>query len=182
MEFMPPRIISRYDAHPGPKPQYAPNSYNPAFASHGMKYAPKLSPQIMGSPTMKMMNAEEREATRGQVWHKGGYPINTPPAGSKTRQPFNNPFEAVSTGAAFGARLMAAAGAGGSVAPSTEEPMVTRGGWPAGGQYSRVSGNWWTTNEPIKPPKAAPSAQTYKWQHANFVNTSPLGADGRGFK
>jgi len=57
------------------------------------------------------------------------------------------------------------------------DPMPMRGGWPAGGGYSRGAGTWYGDGqEEPKIPKTR-TTTTYGWKHRNNVNTSPLGAD-----
>ena len=122
---------------------------------------------------MKMMSHADKQAAENG-WHKGGYATRSTEKMNKTP----NPFEGLATGALFAEKLKAAA----SSPTSVTEALVTRGGWPIDGKFSRASGDWWVNQEPPAPPASATKGMKYNWKHGNFVNTSPLGADGLGFR
>lgn len=171
MEFVDagPKLVSRYDPHPGPPAQYVMHSYNPPSADHGALFAPKLAPHMLRNPIPRTVFNHQARAEIETNWHKGGYAVNSPERMSKHA----NPFDAVSTASMFGLKLKEAAA-------SSPNPIM-RGGWPADGGYSRDKGSWFAGS----PPSTSPDKKgfmTYNWRHHNFVNTSPLGADGSGFK
>jgi len=150
MEFVEgaaPPLISRYDPHPTVFKPKSPTTYNPIG---GAKFMPKLAPSTIGNPTMSMVSSPEKAAA--QMWHKGGWEVAA------------NPFE-------FDARSRR--GAGPAYVPT--DPLVMRGGWPAGGAYSSGSKTgdfgWYTGDAPPEPapPKTQP---TYSWQHKQFLRAT----------
>eukprot|EP00900_Chrysochromulina_parva_P006417 jgi/Chrpa1/15777/Chrysochromulina_OHIO_Genome00005114-RA len=81
-------LIERYGAPTIAQPHgpLAVKDYNP---THGIKFAPRLSPGIMGSPPITMTSKEETRQI--PKWSDGGYEAGKNPAKSYVRKSTWNP-------------------------------------------------------------------------------------------
>lgn len=204
MEFVPgSRMVERYGtggrAPPG---MFQPTSANPAGVAN-TTFTPKLSPQILGNPTIRMVSQQERAmASLRNPWgQKTAFAINsvrcsdaigagaprghtisaTLCSGAPRGTPLNNRLPSGKSGNSIPdwahgvAYINSRKEAAQAPPPPQPDGMPMRGGWPAAGQFNRGSGGWFTSSTPPKPA-ADKTFATYGWKHRHWVRTSPFGA------
>jgi len=206
MEFVPgSRMVERYGTGGRPPPGvFQPSSANPTGVANTM-FAPKLSPQILGNPTFRMVTQQERAMTslslRNPWGQKAAFATNsvrcsdaigmgaprsatisaTLCSGAPRGTPLNNRLPSGKSGNSIPswahgvAYINSRKEAAQAPPPPQPDGMPMRGGWPAAGQFNRSTGGWFTGSAPLKPA-ADKAIATYGWKHRHWVRTSPLGA------